>query len=231
MKIILFILAIIPILILGLYIYNKDVEKEPKILLLKLFVCGIFSSLFVFLFSYLLFEIFDDFSINLYEYSYFKYFIYSFMLVAFLEEGCKWLSTRFVGYNSKYFDEAYDIIVYASFVALGFSFVENIMYVFNYGISAAILRALISVPGHLSFGIMMGYYMLLAKLSKTKKDYRKYMIFSFVFPLLIHGSYDFLLLLKNTYILIILLTLLFLFYIFSYIKIKKVIEMKKKIIN
>lgn len=231
MKIILFILAIIPILILGLYIYNKDVEKEPKILLLKLFVCGIFSSLFVFLFSYLLFEIFDDFSINLYKYSYFKYFIYSFMLVAFLEEGCKWLSTRFVGYNSKYFDEAYDIIVYASFVALGFSFVENIMYVFNYGISAAILRALISVPGHLSFGIMMGYYMLLAKLSKTKKDYRKYMIFSFVFPLLIHGSYDFLLLLKNTYILIILLTLLFLFYIFSYIKIKKVIEMKKKIIN
>ncbi len=231
MKIILFILAIIPILILGLYIYNKDVEKEPKILLLKLFVCGIFSSLFVFLFSYLLFEIFDDFSINLYEYSYFKYFIYSFMLVAFLEEGCKWLSTRFVGYNSKYFDEAYDIIVYSSFVALGFSFVENIMYVFNYGISAAILRALISVPGHLSFGIMMGYYMLLAKLSKTKKDYRKYMIFSFVFPLLIHGSYDFLLLLKNTYILIILLTLLFLFYIFSYIKIKKVIEMKKKIIN
>ena len=231
MKIILFILAIIPILILGLYIYNKDVEKEPKILLLKLFVCGIFSSFFVFLFIYLLFEIFDDFSINLYEYSYFKYFIYSFMLVAFLEEGCKWLSTRFVGYNSKYFDEAYDIIVYASFVALGFSFVENIMYVFNYGISAAILRALISVPGHLSFGIMMGYYMLLAKLSKTKKDYRKYMIFSFVFPLLIHGSYDFLLLLKNTYILIILLTLLFLFYIFSYIKIKKVIEMKKKIIN
>ena len=45
------------------------------------------------------------------------------------------------------------------------------MYVFNYGIGAAILRAIISVPGHLSFGIMMGYYMLLAKLSKNKKDY------------------------------------------------------------
>ena len=231
MKIILFILAVIPVLILSLYIYNKDVEKEPKVLLFKLFGCGMISSLFVFFTSYLLLEFFDDFRINLNSVDYIKYFIYSFMLVSFLEEGCKWFSTRFVGYNNKYFDEAYDIIVYASFVALGFAFVENLMYVFSYGISAAILRALISVPGHLSFGIMMGYYMLLAKLSKTKKNYRKYMFCSFFFPLLIHGSYDFLLLLKNTYILVILLTLLFLFYIFSYFKIKRVVQMKKKITN
>ena len=231
MKIILFILAVIPVLILGLYIYNKDMQKEPKILLLKLFISGIISSILVFLVSYLLFEFFPDLRINIYEFNYIKYFIFSFLLVSFFEEGCKWLSTRFIGYNSKYFDEAYDIIVYSSFVALGFSFLENIMYVFNYGISAAILRAIISVPGHLSFGIMMGYYMLLAKLSKTKNKYRKYMIYSFIFPMLIHGSYDFLLLFKNTYILIIMLTLLFMFYIFSYMKIKRVVQIKKKITN
>ena len=231
MKIILFLLAIIPILILSIYIYSNDVEKEPKILLFKLFGCGIISSLLVFLVSYLLFEFFPDLRINLYEFNYIKYFIYSFLLVSFFEEGCKWISTRFFGYNSKYFDEAYDIIVYASFVALGFAFLENIMYVFTYGVNAAILRAVISVPGHLSFGIMMGYYMLLAKLSKTKKNHRKYMIYSFIFPILIHGSYDFLLLFKNTYILIIMLILLFMFYIFSYMKIKRVIEMKKKITN
>lgn len=231
MRIDLLILAVIPILIFCLYIYNKDVEKEPKILLLKLFSSGIISSLLVFLVSYLLFEFFPNFRINLYDFNFIKYFIYSFILVAFLEEGCKWLSTRFIGYNSKYFDEAYDIIVYSSFVALGFAFLENIMYVFNYGISAAILRAIISVPGHLSFGIMMGYYMLLAKLSKTKTNHRKYMIYSFIFPMLIHGSYDFLLLFKNTYILIAMLTLLFVFYIFSYLKIKRVIKIKKKILN
>lgn len=231
MKIILFILAVIPVLILGLYIYNKDMQKEPKILLLKLFISGIISSILVFLVSYLLFEFFPDLRINIYEFNYIKYFIFSFLLVSFFEEGCKWLSTRFIGYNSKYFDEAYDIIVYSSFVALGFSFLENIMYVFNYGISAAVLRAIISVPGHLSFGIMMGYYMLLAKLSKTKNKYRKYMIYSFIFPMLIHGSYDFLLLFKNTYILIIMLTLLFMFYIFSYMKIKRVVQIKKKITN
>lgn len=231
MRMVLFLLAVIPVLILGLYIYNKDIEKEPKVLLLKLFGLGILSSVFVFIFSYLLFRYFPNFRIELYDFNYIKYFMYSFILVSFVEEGCKWLSTRFVGYNSKYFDEPYDIIVYSSFVALGFAFLENIMYVFNYGVGAAILRATISVPGHLSFGIMMGYYMLLAKLSKNKKKSRKYMICSFVFPVLIHGSYDFLLLLKNTYILFILLVLLFLFYIFSYLKIKKVIEMKKKITN
>lgn len=229
MKIILFILAVLPVLILSIYIYSNDREKEPKILLLKLFGCGILSSLLVFLFSYLLFEFFPSFRIDLYNFSFIKYFIYSFLLVSFFEEGCKWLSTRFVGYNSKHFDEAYDIIVYSSFVALGFAFIENIMYVFNYGISAAILRAIISVPGHLSFGIMMGYYVLLARLSKNKKDYRKYMICSFVFPLLIHGSYDFLLLFKNTYILIIMLILLFLFYIFTYYKIKNVLKINKKL--
>ena len=37
MRIDLLLLAILPILILGLYIYNKDIEKEPKLLLFKLF--------------------------------------------------------------------------------------------------------------------------------------------------------------------------------------------------
>lgn len=231
MRIDLLLLAILPIIILGLYIYNKDIEKEPKLLLFKLFGSGVLSSIFVFLLSYVISEVFISFDIDLNKIDYFNYFIYSFIFVALIEEGCKWLSTRFIGYNSKYFDESFDIIVYSSFVALGFAFLENIMYVFNYGVSAAILRALISVPGHLSFGIMMGYYMLLSKLSKNKTKKRKYMIYSFLFPFLLHGLYDYLLLLKNTYVLIILFILLFMFFVFNYIKVREVIENNKKISN
>lgn len=231
MRIDLLLLAILPIVILGLYIYNKDIEKEPKILLFKLFGFGVLSSVFVFFFSYVLSEVLIYFKIDMNTVNYFNYFIYSFLFVSLIEEGCKWLSTRFIGYNSKYFDESFDIIVYASFVALGFAFLENIMYVFNYGISAAILRALISVPGHLSFGIMMGYFMLLSKINKNKNKKRKYMIYSFLFPFLLHGLYDYLLLLKNTYILIVLFILLFMFFIFNYIKIRDVIKNNKKISN
>lgn len=231
MRIDLLLLAILPIIILGLYIYNKDIEKEPKLLLFKLFGSGVLSSIFVFLLSYVISEVFISFDIDLNKIDYFNYFIYSFIFVALIEEGCKWLSTIFIGYNSKYFDESFDIIVYSSFVALGFAFLENIMYVFNYGVSAAILRALISVPGHLLFGIMMGYYMLLSKLSKNKTKKRKYMIYSFLFPFLLHGLYDYLLLLKNTYVLIILFILLFMFFVFNYIKVREVIENNKKISN
>ena len=192
---------------------------------------GVLSSIIVFLFSYVLLEVFISLKIDLNELDYFKYFIYSFLFVSLIEEGFKWLSTRFIGYSSKHFDESFDIIVYASFVALGFAFLENIMYVFNYGMSAAILRALISVPGHLSFGIMMGYYMLLSKISRNKTKKRKYMIYSFLFPFLLHGLYDYLLLLKNTYVLIALFILLFMFFVFNYIKIKDVIKNNKKISN
>ena len=41
----LLIVAILPIILLGKYIYNKDKNKEPNSLLIKLFISGIFSCL------------------------------------------------------------------------------------------------------------------------------------------------------------------------------------------
>ena len=43
----LLIIAIFPVIILGAYIYKKDKNKEPKLLLIKLFTSGILACLLV----------------------------------------------------------------------------------------------------------------------------------------------------------------------------------------
>ena len=77
----------------------------------------------------------------------------------------------------KNFDEYMDGIVYASFIGLGFACVENIMYVFSAsaesfqtGIGTSITRALLSVPAHFLFGVVLGYFLSLAKFQKEKRN-------------------------------------------------------------
>ncbi len=92
-----------------------------------------------------------------------KSFFDSFFLAAIPEEISKWLVLYWIVWKSREFDEHYDGIIYAVFVSLGFALVENIMYVVNRGMGVALIRAVLSVPGHGSFGVLMGYYFSLAK--------------------------------------------------------------------
>ena len=56
------------------------------------------------------------------------------------------------------FNYLFDAVVYAVFVSLGFAAFENIKYVFTYGLSVALTRAVTAVPGHLSFSVFMGIF-------------------------------------------------------------------------
>ena len=120
-------------------------------------------------------------------------FIFVFLSVGLIEEGAKFIVTKFIGYDDKEFDEIYDIIVYSAFASLGFACIENILYVFNYGLGVAISRALLSVPGHLCFGVLMGYFLAMAKINSinnNKNLYYRNMILSLLVPTLIHTMYD-----------------------------------------
>ena len=48
------IISILPIILLSMYIYKKDTNKEPKKLLLKLFISGILTAILVILVSVIL---------------------------------------------------------------------------------------------------------------------------------------------------------------------------------
>lgn len=224
MTIVLLILAILPIILFALYINSKDNVKEPKTLLFALFLSGVLSSILVIIISLLMEFVFPLLGGNVKTMNALELGIYVFLGVASVEEGCKWFFTRIIGFNNKSFDQAYDIVVYATFVSLGFAFVENILYVLENGLGTAILRALTSIPSHTCFGIIMGYYLLLAKIAQKNNDktrYRKNMLLSFFLPFLAHGIYDYCLLVGNGYLLLLLLIMIILVFIYCYKKIKQ----------
>lgn len=192
-------IAVLPAILIGLYVYNKDKNKEPKNLLVRLFASGIASCFLVWFVSEFLKKIFPFLDVNIKTGTFFEVFIYSFITVALVEEGCKLLMTYLFAYKHKEFDEIYDIIVYSVFVALGFAAFENILYVFTnaslgIGLQVGILRGLLSVPGHACDGLFMGYYLSLAKLAQMQNQQsiaKKNFIKSLLVPTILHGIYDF----------------------------------------
>lgn len=182
--------AIIPVILLCSYINAKDIHKESKGLLISIFIFGALSCIPILFVEIFLGSIFstDDSSISLIE-----MLINVFIAVALVEEGFKWLVAYNKGYKSREFDEIYDIIVYSTFASLGFACIENIGYVLGGGMSVAILRALLSIPGHACFGVLMGYSMAKAKMNQINGQqslYKRNLLLSLLIPSLFHAIYD-----------------------------------------
>ncbi|WEG11395.1 glutamic-type intramembrane protease PrsW [Pullulanibacillus sp. KACC 23026] len=114
----------------------------------------------------------------------------AFLANGLLEEFAKWFIVIYTAYHHAEFNERYDGIVYATAVSLGFASVENIFYLFSYGIHEALWRAALPVSSHGLFGVIMGYYIGQAKFSVNKK---KWLSVALILAAGLHGIYDFLL--------------------------------------
>lgn len=185
----LLILAVLPVILLAYYIYQKDTHKEPMNLLRKLFVFGFLSAFPIVLVESILGKFFPTEGLV----EFIPIFIAYFIGVALVEEFFKWLIVKIFTFNNKEFDEIYDIIVYSVFASLGFACIENILYVSAYGPTNAILRAITSIPGHTCFGVIMGYYYSKAKVSQisNNKTVFTYNLFlSLLVPTIFHTLYD-----------------------------------------
>ncbi len=186
---ILFVAAVLPVVALCYFIYKKDANHEPVGLLAKLFSFGMLSVLPILFVELLLDNFFPTDGVN----NFILLYINVFISVALVEEGFKWIITKLGGYNNKEFDEVYDIIVYSVFASLGFACIENILYVFQYGFGNAILRAILSIPGHTCFAVIMGYYFARAKLASINNNqslYKKNLLLSIIMPCILHTTYD-----------------------------------------
>ena len=82
----------------------------------------------------------------------------AFLVVAAVEEGSKFFFLYRRTWHDPNFNFRYDAIVYAVFVSLGFAAFENVKYVFNYGLSVALPRAILAIPGHMGFAVFMGFF-------------------------------------------------------------------------
>lgn len=118
-------------------------------------------------------------------------FLGALFIVGFVEEGCKFIVVRFYAYHKREFDEPYDGIMYSVAAALGFATVENVLYVLSQGAGAGVLRALLAVPGHAFDGVLMGYFLGLAKFQKTDARGNWFSGLGFGLAVLAHGIYDF----------------------------------------
>ena len=202
MPIILLILSVLPVVFFGYVIYKNDFDKEPTSILVKLFLCGI-CSIFVTLFLTSVLNIFVPFfGTETSELNAIELIPYVFIGVALIEEFSKWIFVYKLEYNDQEFNHLYDGIVYSAFVSLGFACLENILYVlksgvegFNEGLTTAIGRAFLAIPGHLCDGIMMGYFLSMSKLALCNNNEelsKKNLLLSLLVPTLAHGLYDYL---------------------------------------
>ena len=222
----LILLAIIPVYIICKYVYDKDHVKESSAILEKLFICGILSCFLVLILSKIQIHFFPFFGEKISKLTNIEAFCSIFFGVGLIEEFCKWTMVYLVAYRVREFDEVYDGIVYAVFVALGFAAFENIIYVLfsKYGIILAGARALTAVPAHACFGIVMGSFISLAKISNKEKKHKMeiyYLLLSILIPSIIHTIYDFLLSIGNAPLLLCNFILIILLYIYCINKIKK----------
>src|ERR1700742_2292649 len=85
------------------------------------------------------------------------YLWYAFGVVALSEEGSKFLVLRFYAYPQKVFCEPFDGVIYCVMIGMGFATVENIEYVYKFGLETGVSRFFLAIPAHASFAVLMGY--------------------------------------------------------------------------
>lgn len=218
--------SIIPVLILFAVMYNMgEVKKQPLWVLLILFIGGCLSWVLVRYVSRLLgndiYKSQMEISTKIGNKG---FFLVSFGIIAIIEELCKYVITLIMCFKNKYFKNPFDAVMYAACISLGFAFIENIIYINNYGMSVALSRAIFSIPVHACFGIMMGYFLGLSKLCKDndlKNDFVITGYSAFFIPFLFHGLYDFLLNFQNQIIYIIFIVYVLIMYTYSIILLVK----------
>lgn len=184
-------LAVAPGLAVFLFIFFRFRRREPAVSLILSFLMGMATTVPASIAEHAL----DPYI----EKNVAGILFSAFLGIALIEEGCKFLVVRFYCYTRKTFDEPLDGIVYGVLVAMGFATVENIYYVTEHGLTVAFLRMFTSVPGHATFGVLMGYFVGKAKFDPQNR--LRLLLTGLAAATLAHGIYDsFLLLSENHWI-------------------------------
>lgn len=183
--------AVLPAVFLMRYIYRKDtVEKEPPSLLLSLVFMGVLAAL-----AAMVLERIGEGILNrtVSQYSRWYVILLAFLVVGAAEEGCKLFFLKRRSWWDPNFNYRFDGVVYAVFVSLGFAAFENVLYVFRYGLSVVLPRALLAIPGHMGFAVFMGCFYGRAKLCEGYGDEagkQGNLFLGWLSATVLHGIYD-----------------------------------------
>lgn len=182
---ILLLAAAAPVCLLVFLVWHRDTEKEPPAEMLKAFLGGLLAIVLAVVAGELLKAVtgLPASGVGLAAYR-------AFLLAGVCEELAKYLVLYWLIWHNKAFDQHYDGILYAVLVSLGFALVENVLYVRQGGLDVAALRAVLSVPAHGLFAVIMGYYFSLARFHhRSLRTW--YLHLALWCPVLLHGAFDF----------------------------------------
>ena len=148
----LLLLAIVPALFWLWYFYSRDkYEPEPLSWIVLIYFFGIVITIPVAITQGIIGLILPEILIAV-------------LVAPVFEETAKYLVVRRTVYETREFNEPVDGIVYAAAAGLGFATLENVLYVFSalesslaLALQTGVVRAFISVPGHVLFSVMWGY--------------------------------------------------------------------------
>lgn len=126
-------------------------------------------------------------------------FLVSFMVIALVEEGLRYLFLRLLFARSEEINQTVDGLQVGVASGIGFAFVENTLYFLrllerlDFDTLAVVffLRFLISTFGHIAFGGVMGLELTHALARPLER--RSRLVRAFVLPWAMHGLFDFLL--------------------------------------
>jgi RsiW-degrading membrane proteinase PrsW (M82 family) len=190
---IVFLVALAPCVFWLWLIYRWDkYMPEPKRLIIRIFLIGMGAAIPVALIEAFLYpgSLAGSLSIPTAAYV-------AFVVAGVTEEVGKFLVVRLGVYKSKYFEEPSDGLIYASAAALGFAFLENVVYIISFGWEVILVRGMFSNLAHVLFSVLWGYPLALTKLKMLKNKQATW--FGLAGAIVAHGVFDFLLFTQTDY--------------------------------
>lgn len=181
--------ALLPAVIILVYVYKQDQFPEPKKIVFKTFLFGCSTVLAI----DLLIPVIDHFSEKNFKGETF-YFFDSFIRAGFLEEFFKSVVIIFFCTRKSVFDEPMDGIVYGVAASLGFAAYENIDYIRYFAektslLDISLIRTFSAVPMHALCGVIMGFFITLSIFSR-KNNYL-FLVLAILVPVGMHGLYNY----------------------------------------
>ncbi|MEJ2128578.1 MAG: PrsW family intramembrane metalloprotease [Woeseiaceae bacterium] len=189
----------VPVFFWAIYHYHKDRHlPEPVGLLALTFLLGILA---VYL-SSLMYAGLDLAGLRfdagyLAETNSLALLAYSMLAIGPIEELAKMLPFLVVVLRFRDFDEPMDGIIYASFIGLGYAALENWQYRDYLTMTEALARGFASPVIHMLFASIWGHWIAQAHLAG--RSLLLPTLVSFVVAALLHGIYDFLVILNPRY--------------------------------
>lgn len=121
--------------------------------------------------------------------------VHNLLTAALPEEIFKLLPVLLFAWRSPHWNEYFDGIVYAGASALGFHLTETLLYMFgslDAGVGEALYQALVrgAKPGHMLYGVAMGYYLSHAKFDRTPGARLRAAALALLVPVALHTAWN-----------------------------------------